>query len=175
MKGVVMRSVPLALVTFALIWFLAVFISRPLRLLADIAGNIDDPQAHKSLDQVKAWYLEAREMKQAMLKGLGVVNTRISQLKKDAITDPLTGAVNRRSLQQLLDTLEQDHVPFSVLAMDIDHFKRVNDTYGHPVGDKVLVELVRVVSEVSREHDVMVRTGGEEFVLILPHTQLELA
>lgn len=110
-----------------------------------------------------------------MLSGLGLLNTLISQLKKDADTDPLTGAFNRRSLQLLLDKLEQERIPFSALAIDIDHFKKVNDTFGHAGGDKALIALTQIIRQVCREQDIVARTGGEEFVLILPNTTADMA
>lgn len=174
MKNVIYRTLPLALFTFVCIWFLASFISRPLRQLADTAARIDTPDARTNLSKIKSWYFEVHELRQAMLKGLGIVNNQISQLKQDAATDPLTGALNRRSLQLLLEQLEQKNIPFSVLAVDIDHFKRVNDTFGHAAGDTALVELTQVMHQVSREQDIVARTGGEEFLLILPNTPLNI-
>ena len=100
---------------------------------------------------------------------------QINQLKEEAATDPLTGALNRRSLQLLLDQFEQKQVLFSVLAVDIDHFKKVNDTFGHPAGDKALIALTQVMRQQSREQDLVARVGGEEFVLILPNTSSDTA
>lgn len=175
MKRVVYRTLPLAICTFIIIWLLANFISRPLRQLATTAREMDSPSAHSNLTKVESWYFESKELKQAMLKGLGSLNTQISQLKEDAATDPLTGAFNRRSLQLLLEQLEQKNIPFSILAVDIDHFKKVNDTFGHAAGDKALVELTKVMHKISREEDLVARTGGEEFLLILSGATTELA
>jgi len=170
MKRVVYRTLPLALFTFFIIWLLANYISRPLRQLATTAKEMDSPNAHTNLTEVNSWYFESKELKQAMLKGLGLLNTQINQLKQDAATDPLTGAFNRRSLQLLLKQLEQKNIPFSVLAIDIDHFKKVNDTFGHAAGDKALIELTQIMRQISRTEDLIARTGGEEFLLILPNT-----
>lgn len=170
MKRVVYRTLPLALFTFFIIWLFANYISRPLRQLATTAKEMDSPNAHTNLTEVNSWYFESKELKQAMLKGLGLLNTQINQLKQDAATDPLTGVFNRRSLQLLLKQLEQKGIPFSVLAVDIDHFKKVNDTFGHAAGDKALIELTQMMRQISREEDLVARTGGEEFLLILPNT-----
>ncbi len=90
--------------------------------------------------------------------------------------DPLTGAANRAALDTALKreiTLSQRHkLPLLVLLLDIDKFKRVNDTWGHATGDKVLQTLVRAITDVIRSTDVLARYGGEEFVVVLPGTDL---
>lgn len=175
MKRVIYRTLPLALFTFFIIWLLANYISRPLRQLATTAKEMDSPSAHSSLANVRSWYFESKELKQAMLKGLELLNIQINQLKEDAATDPLTGAFNRRSLQLLLERLKQKNIYFSVLAIDIDHFKKVNDTFGHPAGDQALIILTQLMRKASRDQDIIARTGGEEFLLILPNTASETA
>jgi diguanylate cyclase (GGDEF)-like protein len=94
-------------------------------------------------------------------------------------TDPLTGVMNRRTMENHLsihmDEFVRYRACFSLVMVDIDHFKRINDTYGHPVGDEVLVELAALLSESLRTSDEVARFGGEEFVLILPHTYVEKA
>lgn len=94
-------------------------------------------------------------------------------------TDPLTGVLNRRTLEDHLSIHMDEFVRYnaccSVVMVDIDHFKRVNDTYGHPVGDEVLVELAALLSQSLRTSDEVARYGGEEFVLILPHTEIDQA
>jgi len=89
------------------------------------------------------------------------------ELREIADTDPLTGAANRRAVMRLLEALRP---PAALLVIDIDHFKRINDTYGHHVGDAVLVELVRVIQAGLREQDVLARIGGEEFVVLMTQT-----
>lgn len=174
-RQVISRTAPLALFTFVFIWLLARFISRPLRELAGTAMKIGTPAAHSHLKRFKPWYFEAHELKKGLLKGLRLITSQLNQLKEEATTDPLTGAVNRRSLEELLKNFEQQDTYFSVLAIDIDHFKKVNDTFGHPAGDKVLVGLVQEINRISRKQDIVARTGGEEFLLILPDTELDTA
>ncbi len=88
-----------------------------------------------------------------------------------ALTDPLTGLLNRRGLEaelpKLLALARRYQAPVSVVMLDIDRFKRVNDTYGHPVGDEVLRRLGRILEASVRKEDLAVRYGGEEFLLIL--------
>jgi len=99
------------------------------------------------------------------------------EAKRMSITDPLTGLANFRSMSSTLNSeIERAvrfHRPLGLLMLDLDHFKTVNDTYGHARGDEVLRELSRRVSGQVREVDVFARYGGEEFVLILPETDRE--
>ncbi|HYH20750.1 MAG TPA: PleD family two-component system response regulator [Azospirillum sp.] len=96
-----------------------------------------------------------------------------------ALTDSLTGVFNRRyvnaHLPRLLDRAIDNHKPVSVLMFDIDHFKVVNDTWGHDVGDDVLKEVASRASRNLRTFDLVARLGGEEFVVILPDTDDEAA
>jgi diguanylate cyclase (GGDEF)-like protein len=93
-----------------------------------------------------------------------------------AITDSLTRIMNRRGITvALLDSMAQSeryHTPLTVAMADIDHFKRINDTHGHEAGDKVLVEIANALSEELRMPDKVGRYGGEEFLILLPHTTL---
>jgi diguanylate cyclase (GGDEF)-like protein len=97
-------------------------------------------------------------------------------LKKLAVSDPLTGLYNRRFFDMRLSEecrLATRHgLPLSMIMLDVDFFKRINDAYGHQVGDRVLVELARVVLGNLRQTDCMARFGGEEFVVLLPLTDL---
>jgi diguanylate cyclase (GGDEF)-like protein len=99
------------------------------------------------------------------------------QVQRQAITDELTALANHRRFQELLAT-EMDQVrryrySVGLIMLDVDNFKLVNDTYGHPQGDIVLAGVARVVRESSRETDAPARYGGEEMALILPHTDLD--
>ncbi len=91
-----------------------------------------------------------------------------------AITDPLTGAYNRYYFEQNVPRLFERHAadkePTAIAIADIDHFKKINDTYGHHVGDQVLQEIVRRLSGSMRFLDVIMRMGGEEFVVVMPDT-----
>ncbi len=99
------------------------------------------------------------------------------KLKRLAITDTLTELYNRRGTYQWLDEQEiryrRNHKPFTIFIIDIDFFKRVNDTYGHNTGDYVLKTLAAVMRSSLREQDCLGRWGGEEFILILPDTNIE--
>jgi diguanylate cyclase (GGDEF)-like protein len=99
------------------------------------------------------------------------------QMEERATTDGLTGLTNRRAFQERLAHLhalaERTGQKFSLILTDIDHFKSINDTYGHPVGDAVLRNVAAVLASRSRKVDIVARYGGEEFVLVLPDTDGE--
>ncbi len=101
------------------------------------------------------------------------------EIRRLSITDKLTQSFNRlkldETLEQQFEWSKTNLVPFAIIILDVDHFKLVNDTYGHQVGDRVLIELVAVLNENVRNRDVVGRWGGEEFLIILPDTGLEEA
>jgi len=105
---------------------------------------------------------------------------RAAELRKDliqnALVDQLTGVSNRRHFYQAAEVEFERFIryrrPFSLLMMDLDHFKNVNDQFGHPVGDKVLKDLASTINREKRDTDVFGRIGGEEFALLLPETSL---
>ena len=89
-------------------------------------------------------------------------------------TDLLTQIYNRTKIDQALhdniDTAEKTHEPLSLLLIDVDYFKTVNDTFGHPVGDQILIEIVQLIKESIRRYDILGRWGGEEFLILCPKT-----
>lgn len=99
---------------------------------------------------------------------------RISLLEREANTDQLTGLFNRRHLDRCLDDevarAKRYNVALSLLMLDVDHFKHINDQHGHLIGDRVLRELAKVAAKELRETDIFVRYGGEEFLILVPHT-----
>lgn len=103
----------------------------------------------------------------------------LSDSVREARTDALTGLANRRSFDQELTRSVAMHrrksTPFSLVILDIDHFKRLNDTYGHMIGDQVLKSFARCLKDSFRETDIVCRYGGEEFAVILPQTTLKEA
>lgn len=96
------------------------------------------------------------------------------ELERLSVTDELTGLYNRRHMLRTLENqiarAERYREVFSVIALDVDYFKQINDAWGHLIGDKVLVEFAGVLSARVRQTDVVARTGGEEFLILLPNT-----
>lgn len=109
---------------------------------------------------------------------LDVIDQLQRALHRQAITDALTGAFNRRHFDselQRLGAAGPDAGPCALLAIDIDHFKRINDNYGHGTGDDVLRRVAAEISSRKRSSDVLFRTGGEEFILLLQGASAEQA
>jgi diguanylate cyclase (GGDEF)-like protein len=101
------------------------------------------------------------------------------QLQEQAIRDPLTNCYNRRFLIENLErefsrALREDY-PISIIMLDIDHFKNVNDTFGHSAGDEVLRAAGQIMLLYNRQSDIVARYGGEEFILMLPNMPLQTA
>jgi diguanylate cyclase (GGDEF)-like protein len=106
---------------------------------------------------------------------ISLQNARMYQaLEEQATTDGLTGLVNHRTFQErfsaMLGRADRLKFPVSLILTDIDHFKKVNDTYGHPVGDEVLRRVAAILAGSARKIDIVARYGGEEFAIVLEAT-----
>jgi diguanylate cyclase (GGDEF)-like protein/PAS domain S-box-containing protein len=147
----------------------------PLRLGQNVVGVLDVRS-----DDEEAFYYEDQLLLQSLADqvAIAIENARLfAWTQRLAITDTLTGLYNRRHFFEMARreaALAQryDH-PLSIAIMDIDRFKRINDTYGHLVGDHVLRALAELCQRILRQSDLLGRYGGEEFVVLMPDTQLE--
>ncbi|MBR7651305.1 GGDEF domain-containing protein [Brucella oryzae] len=106
------------------------------------------------------------------------LSERSQTLEHAALTDSLTGMQNRRyfdeALKEYLVQFDRIQRPVGLMIIDLDHFKTVNDTYGHDIGDIVLQEVARCLKDYTRYHDVVARLGGEEFAVLAPNMDAEL-
>ena len=120
--------------------------------------------------------VERDKMYQELISVRDQLQRQAQELKDLASSDPLTGLLNRRAAEQRFETLFQQskrtNNPISVLLIDIDHFKQINDRYGHLEGDRILIEIAEVIRSTLRTVDIGARWGGEEFLITLYNTDL---
>ncbi|WP_428911485.1 diguanylate cyclase [Niallia sp. Krafla_26] len=128
-------------------------------------------------------YASARDITEKCLKEMSLIQlTEELQQKNEilktlAVTDELTGIYNRHYIDKVINRemshSDKNHEPLTMVLLDLDHFKIVNDQWGHPVGDEVLKHTARLTKELIRKSDIIARFGGEEFVVLLPNTTLQ--
>ncbi|MBT2291123.1 GGDEF domain-containing protein [Paenibacillus albidus] len=147
-------------------------LAEPFVSLADLVNKVGKEKV--KLPSVKPhWNREADLLTNAVYLAVSNIQKHTDQLTQEAATDPLTGLLNRRTLELTLkEWIVQEH-PFSLIVIDVDKFKFVNDTYGHLTGDQVLRHVARMISSSMRPDDVCCRYGGEEFVILLSRTKAE--
>lgn len=172
MKAMFIDLIPASIAGLLLLWIGARWITRPLQQLADNATRLSQPQTIEQLGRIKAWYKEPAAIRQALIASVQLLHRKIGRLSEEAQSDPMTGLANRRAMTAALEMLDQSDRPYAALALDIDYFKKVNDTYGHDAGDEALKAVATIISEHSRIGDLACRVGGEEFVLLLPDTDV---
>lgn len=148
---------------------------RPLNFVHRLAdGSLRNVQTYSG-----PILLEGRRMMLCVVHDVTEQERLRRELEQAALRDPLTGLWNRRHMMQQLEQAlagkRAQDTDFCLVLLDVDHFKQVNDGYGHLTGDQVLVALARLLASRLRESDTLCRWGGEEFMLLLPGTQLDNA
>ena len=143
--------------------------------LQGLAGRLDPAGA----EQAMVWSVTLVAAAAFNFLFLFLLGTRMQRsLSRMATHDPLTGILNRRGMQSLLQAEWQRSqryaTPFAVISLEVDFFKRVNDTYGHDAGDKVLVAVASLLGKEVRDTDCVARMGGEEFLVLLPACRAEV-
>ena len=169
-KGNDYKIFAVLLLSLIIIWFISKLIAYPLQKLAYYTESSTENNQDNSINNVRAWYYEAIHLKKSLVFSLNFFHDRLNYFIHQSTTDPLTKLTNRRTLDEQMIKWAESETLFSIILLDIDHFKRINDIYGHSTGDEVLIFLSDQIREVSRKNDLSYRFGGEEFLLLLPET-----
>ncbi len=147
------------------------------RVISSTKNTICDFYVKKEQLPLLAEHSVGRDLLQELLEENRQLQDQIAELKEQVIRDPLTNAFNRRYFLETLEReaprAERNELPLSLVMIDIDHFKKINDAFGHQAGDFVLRQLVKLLTERIRKGDVLCRYGGEEFVILMPQSSLE--
>lgn len=145
------------------------------RILQDILA--DTRSMHLDMVRSHDELVAARQQVEAAEARVKQLEAELDQVSELVYQDYLTGTLNRRGMEDAFERefarAERHGLPLSIALLDVDHFKRLNDTYGHEAGDQALVHLAQTVKDILRPTDVVARYGGEEFVIILPDTTAE--
>jgi len=173
-----------SLIYFIIIIIILIFMDY--YLMKSIKKNILDRfnQITNEMDDIKKGNISKRisiKSNDAIDKLSYFTNTLLDELekfveyeKKYSFLDPLTSCYNRRALdvnfKRLISQINRDKTKFALILIDLDDFKKINDTYGHTIGDQVLIEFSKFIQNIIRQHDFITRIGGDEFLIILDKT-----
>ncbi|MFC5702493.1 diguanylate cyclase [Cohnella faecalis] len=169
-------SAPLVILLLLLVIWISHRLTYPLNRLAYWASKFNRGEGvAPAIPPAKNWNYEANELYRTVSEAFRIMGRRTQELSLEVNTDPLTGLANRRFLDAIVSQWIEEKVPFAVVMLDLDHFKSVNDTYGHQMGDDVLRFLAVWLNSEKREIDYGCRYGGEEFTLLMPYADEEMA
>ncbi|KFN07466.1 sensor domain-containing diguanylate cyclase [Paenibacillus macerans] len=173
-KMLLIMALPFILIMAATI-YMAHKVTEPIVWLAQFARS--SVRNARKLPPIRTshWIWEADLLTKTVLNSLKTMQDQNERLTDSTRKDPLTGLQNRRALNEVLALFDFAKHSFSMLILDIDRFKQINDTYGHQTGDEVLKFVSDLVQSAVRQKDFCFRFGGEEFIVILPDTPLAVA
>ena len=154
---------------------LRMFIAKPIRALEGVMQDITtSTNFEKRVFHGRAWARELRHLGVYFNNLLSTIQDYHGKLEEYSVRDPLTDLYNRKKFEDFLKTevrrATRHKRSFTVVVLDLDNFKQINDTFGHPVGDLALKEVANLLREETRNTDMVARIGGDEFALILPET-----
>ncbi|QXI26113.1 sensor domain-containing diguanylate cyclase [Pseudomonas vanderleydeniana] len=172
MWKVCLGLIPLGILAGILIMGAGTYLSSPLARLATFAQQLDSRESYEQIRAIPVRFIEEWRIRRALLQSASLLQEKISHLNQQAQSDALTGLSNRRAMVDAIAGWQRAGVAFAVISVDIDHFKRVNDTWGHSAGDEALRVLAGLMRRCARKSDLACRVGGEEFMLLLPAASL---
>ncbi len=167
----------LLLVSAALYWKLKLFVARPIIRMVSLMQEIIQHTDLTRRVETNGFIAEVADLTEYFNKLLHTVEEYQTRLEDLSIRDPLTRLYNRRKFDEFItheiDRAKRHGHSFCITQIDLDDFKNINDTFGHPIGDLVLKELASVIHREVRRTDVVARVGADEFAVLLPETDLD--
>ncbi|WP_078549464.1 sensor domain-containing diguanylate cyclase [Litchfieldia alkalitelluris] len=167
-KEILLYLLPPFFILLGLSIFIARKLASPFIELANLVNILGSGKIVPVPENQSHWNREVDLLTKSVAIAIKSVQSNNNQLIQEATTDLLTGLPNRRKLDRVMEECTNIEEAFSLLTIDIDHFKLINDTYGHQAGDEVLKEFAILIQSLIGNEDMFFRYGGEEFVLILP-------
>lgn len=168
-------ALPLLLIMLIGVIWLSIKVTSPLHQLAKLSAVSADEQMLGDIKKIPGSYYETKKLKETLIEIFTVYLNEVSFFKTQSTRDPLTGLVNRRTMDDVLTRLTKENIPYALAIVDLDHFKRVNDEHGHAIGDEVLTYFAEKMKAHAPLEAYCCRYGGEEFVIIFPHLDAALA
>jgi len=167
----------LLLLSVAIYWKLKVFVAQPITRMVSLMQEIIQHTDLTRRVETNGIIAEVADLSEYFNKLLHTVEDYQSRLEDLSVRDPLTRLYNRRKFDEFLaheiDRARRHGHPFCIAQIDLDDFKNINDTFGHPIGDLVLKELASVIRRETRRTDMVARVGADEFTVLMPETDME--
>jgi diguanylate cyclase (GGDEF)-like protein len=162
---------------FIILYFLTRYlVALPIANLAKVMRNVTEEMNFSHRVGGSTWTFELKQLTEYFNRLLTTIQDYSTKLEELSTRDPLTGLYNRRKFHEFLHNeivrASRHERGFSVIMVDLDDFKYINDTFGHPIGDMVLKEIAMLLAAELRSVDVLARLGGDEFAIILPETEV---
>lgn len=168
-------ALPFLLIAVALSILFIAKIVKPIHILTELTKQNAEQQSVDKIRDVNGWYHEANQLKQTLFMTFTALQGKVHTLQTEATSDALTNLLNRRAITRTLEKWDDEKTPYAVILMDIDKFKLVNDTYGHQMGDDVLVYFANFFKKHTMPYHLCGRYGGEEFIILMPNATLDEA